>query len=268
MNKTNKVACFYTELTKNHITKKFTEQCFPLIEYWKQSWESNGWEVHVLTEDYIKDEKYYTDLKFDNFSESVLCQYSIDFDCEYTRACYMRWLAYYKFAKQNGFMYWADYDVVNYGFSPDNQIEDKNFRLSSCSCAGKLNVWGARKILETFIDIQKGEYEPKTLAKLINTHSEKSLADKFSDMMVTAKLVKFPVYHPLVSRLPNEIVLKELRPPFIVHYHNGIFTKPNPNTKHVEDVSHLLHNDGKRSSRLQAIKILEKYNNIKGYTHA
>ncbi len=265
MSKTNKVACFYTELTNNHCTKKFTEQCFPLIQYWKQSWESNGWKAHVLTEDYIKDEKYYTDLKFDNFSESILCKYSLDFDCEYTRACYMRWLAYYKFAKENGFIYWADYDVINYGFVPDNDIPDENFRLSGCSSVGKLNTWGGRKTLDTFFEVQTGGYEPKTLAKIINTHPDERLAHKFSDLMITARLVKLPIYHPLLSRVPNETVLKNLKPPFLIHYHNGIFCKPDSTLRSVEDVSHLLHNDGERCSRLQAIKILEEYNNIKGY---
>ena len=263
--KTKKVACFYNKLNSNDKTKAFTQQCFPLIDYWKKSWESNGWEAHVLTEDYVKDEKYYTDLKFYNFSESVLCKYSLDFDCEYTRACYMRWLAYYKFAKEHGIIYWADYDVINYGFVPDNNIPDKNFRLSECSCAGKLNVFGGKKILDTFVEVQKGEYEPKTLAKIINTHPDKTLANKFSDMMITSNLVKFPVHHPLLSRMPNEVILKNLNPPFIVHYHNGIFFKPEYTLSSVEDVSHLLHTNGKRYSRLQTIKILEEYNNIKGY---
>lgn len=262
--KTNKVACFYNKLNSNDTVKAFTQQCFPLIDYWKKSWESNGWETHVLNEDYIKDNYNYKALKFDDFAESILCKYSLDFDCEYTRACYMRWLAYHKFAKEHESIFWADYDVINYGFTPENDVKN-NSRLSHCSCAGKLNTVGSKKIINTFVDIQNGEYEPKTLAKIINKHPDKNLAGKFSDMMVTASLVALKVHHPLISREAREVILHNLNKPFIIHYHNGIFSKADSSFKSIADVSDILHVDGLRLSRLEAIHKLENLYNIEGY---
>ena len=258
--KTNKVACFYTEL-KN--VQKFTKQCRELIDYWKKSWSKNGWEPYVLTEDYVKEEEYYKLLEFDNFNESNLCKHSIDFHCEYTRACYLRWLAYYKFAKEHGDILWCDYDVINYQLTPDNDIK-VNKIISNCCSAGKLNEEGGNRILQEFTDVQKGEYDFKTLARLINKHPDERLKYKFSDMMLNKKLVGFKIHRPLIAWNANEKVVQTQNPPFLIHYHNGIFSK-NPNNKNCFSAYDYLHIDGERCSRLEAIKILEEINNIETY---
>ena len=130
MSNTNKVACFYTELKENSKNKLFTKQCFELIDYWKKSWKSNGWNTVVLDEEYIKDEEYYKLLEFDRFYDSNLCKHTIDFSCEYSRACYMRWLAYYKYAKENGF----DVFATTLGISrwkDLNQINNSGLRAAN-----------------------------------------------------------------------------------------------------------------------------------------
>ena len=112
MSKTNKVACFYTALKNNAGTVAFTEQCYPMIDYWSKSWQKNGWETFVLTEEDIEKDDDYFALKFDRFEKSNLCKYTIDWDCEYSRACYLRWLAYHQFAKKHGDIFWCDYDII------------------------------------------------------------------------------------------------------------------------------------------------------------
>ena len=183
MNKTNKVACFYTQLKDNKGTIEFTNDSFPLIEYWEKSWKANGWETYVLGEDDIIKDEYYSNLKFDNFKESNLCKYTVDWDCEYSRACYLRWLAYYQFAKKHGDIFWADYDVINYGLSPHLRVK-VNTALSGCNSAGKLNKDGGRKILDAFVSVEKEKYQ-------INTLHE---SQKVSDMFIARAFDVFDVH--------------------------------------------------------------------------
>jgi hypothetical protein len=254
MSPVNKVCCFYIELTKTEKTRGFTQQCVELIDYWKKSWQKYGWDTHVLTEDYVKDDKSYFDLKFDAFYDSILCKHTIDFDCEYSRACYLRWLAYRKFAEQNGPIFWCDYDVINYGIDTNNDIQ-VNHRLLGCSSAGKLDIDGGNKIVNEFVKVQNGEYDISKLSKKINTHPDEKLKNKISDLFITASLVRLPIHKPLLMFEPQHIETHNAKLPFLVHYHNGIFAEHNK-------VSNLLHINGVRYSRLKAISILEKHNNI------
>jgi hypothetical protein len=262
MSKTNKVACFYTSLKNNEGTMAFTEQCYPMIDYWKKSWETNGWEAFVLSEEDIeKDEDYFT-LKFDKFEESNLCKYTIDWDCEYSRSCYLRWLAYHQFAKKHGDIFWCDYDIINYGLSPYNRILP-NHALIGCNSAGRMVDPFGQKIINTFIEVENEEYDFKTLAKIINFHDDRV---KISDMFITQNLAKIRLSKPHLGRVANETIVGSQELPFLIHYHNGIYNKPRPKEKQLTDFSPLLFkpNDDKYS-RLECIKILEKQHGLEHY---
>jgi len=260
MSNTNKVACFYAELKENSKNKLFTKQCFELIDYWKKSWKSNGWNTVVLDEEYIKDEEYYKLLEFDRFYDSNLCKHTIDFSCEYSRACYMRWLAYYKYAKENGDIFWCDYDVINYGLTPENNIKTNN-RLTMCNSAGKMNENGGKRVLDVFLDFQKGKYNFNSIGYLYK-HQPKELENKISDMLLNSKYVKLELHKPPIMFVPNAATpIKDRQMPYLIHYHNGIFS---PESKPIS-ISSMLHKNGVRCSRLEAISIIENVNNMCHY---
>ena len=256
MNKTNKVACFYTQLKDNKGTIEFTNDSFPLIEYWEKSWKANGWETYVLGEDDIIKDEYYSNLKFDNFKESNLCKYTVDWDCEYSRACYLRWLAYYQFAKKHGDIFWADYDVINYGLSPHLRVK-VNTALSGCNSVGKLNKDGGRKILDAFVSVEKEKYQINTLHK----------SQKVSDMFIARAFEVFDVHQPLLCRSANERILTRTHP-FLINYHGGIFSKPDTDSPWQIDYSDLLHKkNGTKYSRVESIAILEKQYGLQDYDY-
>jgi hypothetical protein len=261
MTETNKVACFYTEFKNNKETTDFTQQCFPLINYWEKSWQANGWQTFVLGESYIDKNRYYFDLKFDKFDESNLCKYSIDWDCEYSRACYLRWLAYYQFCQEHGDIFWADYDIINYSFTPNNRVIATS-SLIGCNSAGKMNEYGGKKILDTFRDVECGKYNFEKLSAKINKWDN---SKKISDMMVTQEIAKIPLHEPILGRVGN---LRYNSPTDsnkdLVHYDNGVYLKPSSDD--LLDVRQLVYKpNGQKYSRIETVFILEKHFGFKHY---
>ena len=253
---TNKVACFFTQLNQNEDNLFFSNKCFELVEYWKKSWEANGWEAHVLDEEYLdKEDEYYIALKFHNWSESNFCKDTMDFHPEYTRACYLRWFAYYQFAKENGIIFHADIDAINYGVTPQSRNVSVNTMLNYSYSAGKQNSFGLRSLLENFIYVEKNP----EIYKSAFAHG------KTNDIHINSSTLSPSVHHPRICMAPNEELMLQRGGHFvgkgrIVDYHNGIFYKPegDPNTF---DISHLI--EGR--TRLEAIKILEKHFHLTSY---
>ncbi|SFJ67340.1 class I SAM-dependent methyltransferase [Methylobacterium brachiatum] len=79
-----------------------------LIAMHVKSFEQNGWEVVALDERDAKQHPLYS--FFDDENSAFAASRN---GWEYTRACYMRWLAYATAGHP-----FADFDVVNYGFTP------------------------------------------------------------------------------------------------------------------------------------------------------
>ena len=84
-----------------------------LIDLHKRSFEQNGWEVVALDERDARQHPLYATF---NDSNSIFATSRNGW--QYTRACYMRWLAY-----ASAGHFFADFDIVNYNFSQQNAHE-------------------------------------------------------------------------------------------------------------------------------------------------
>lgn len=84
-----------------------------LIKVWKRSWRKAGWMPTVLTEKDASTHPRY--VFFKEHFDSKPTEYGI----AYTSACFMRWLAAAHYGQLRGFdVMLTDYDVINYGFEP------------------------------------------------------------------------------------------------------------------------------------------------------
>lgn len=99
----NKISFYFEKIQDLANSDKLDE----LIDIHTKSFEHYGWEVVRLDESVARSHPLYEQF---NDPESILG--SSRNGWEYTRSCYMRWLAYAMAGH-----YFADFDVVNYGFT-------------------------------------------------------------------------------------------------------------------------------------------------------
>ena len=97
---------------------KFSLESEELIDIWKKSWQKHGWNTILLNESYAKKNLLFNKLGLDNpdanFYRTINKQ-----NWKYHRSCYCRLLAYCQYVRENGATLYADYDVMNYGFTPN-----------------------------------------------------------------------------------------------------------------------------------------------------
>lgn len=143
----NKVFCYYQSLSKKDQKTKgrpgfswFSKDSSQLLDIWAESWESQGWDPVFLD---LKDaQRHYAwdDLLIDDESP-ILNACSSLHPKMYMKAAFSRWFAYANAANENknGFIVWADYDVINWGLRPEdlnihdgynNQVEKQNISTS------------------------------------------------------------------------------------------------------------------------------------------
>jgi len=97
-NKNNIVYTYYEEINMNRGW---------MLDYWKKSWQKNGWETVILNENNAKKHpKYKQVLNKINTMPTVNTR-------EYENACYLRWVA---MACIGGLM--TDIDVININYKP------------------------------------------------------------------------------------------------------------------------------------------------------
>ena len=141
-----KFAYYYEPLENIHHP---TDDVPALIKLHEESFNHYGWEVFKVDERTARQHpKYET---FDNPDTPLGWSKN---QWSYTRACYMRWLAY-----SVADSFFADYDVINYGFSPadaDNIItlckRDHPIFLSTAGAVGLLNSGSCQKVIQTYLD--------------------------------------------------------------------------------------------------------------------
>ena len=82
----------------------------PLLDVWRKSWERHGFECVVLGEEHASRHPWFADLDgWDWLKLSVN-------PWPYTRACYVRWMAYTQAGE--GEVRFCDYDVLNHSLTP------------------------------------------------------------------------------------------------------------------------------------------------------
>lgn len=105
-----------------------------LLNIWKASWETSGFEANILTAEDAKQSPLYEEFLFKlqlihtHITGRKMSDYGI--------ACYLRWLAY-SIQETNEPFFAADYDVISKGFKPSDVNLDKDklsFLDRYCPC--------------------------------------------------------------------------------------------------------------------------------------
>lgn len=92
-----------------------------LVELWKRSWEQQGWEATVLGRSDAERSPYFAEL-----SRAADRLPTVN-PKEYERACYIRHGAFHEVAEVVVWSVFTDYDIINYGFTP-NDLQAQRLR--------------------------------------------------------------------------------------------------------------------------------------------
>ena len=142
-----KVFCYFTEI--NDCLPDFSRQSKELISLWRESWSDHGWNPVVLDKSDAAKHPLYTNQLWN--PDSNLVRNSLPAGVpSYIKACYERWFAYATAAQAEDFIHWADYDVINYGYTAFDLISDP-CRFDNCFCSGVLNTKKANQILDLIV---------------------------------------------------------------------------------------------------------------------
>ncbi len=86
-----------------------------LIDVWRRSWTKAGWETVVMMPSDVM-----THSRYPFFKEQFEAK-PTEYGVEYTSACFLRWLAASHYGTLRGIdVMLVDYDVINYGFEPQD----------------------------------------------------------------------------------------------------------------------------------------------------
>jgi hypothetical protein len=120
-----------------------------LLEIWKKSWESNGFEVNVLNRSDAEKHSFYNE--YVKRLESIHLNLTDKPITKYGLSCWLRWLAYATQPEER--FYVCDYDVINYHFNP---IEPSDFLYlldGDCPCIASGSASQFYDLCQKFLDI-------------------------------------------------------------------------------------------------------------------
>lgn len=208
------ITCFYEPLIHDNRPTKFSEDCLDLVKLWEKSWSKNGWTPIVLSLQDAKKHPRYDEINLKNYS-SNLYKYSIN-ESKYLELCYSRWFAY---GIYNGA--WCDYDVMNYGFRPEDittLIKTEPVFFDAIGACGFSTIKGHNKIIEGFIEA----YQTDTIINNILLLEEKYQQPRdISDMHINRRqgtAISF-----LNNLCEDNFSKNKWRTAKLVHYHNGLW---------------------------------------------
>jgi hypothetical protein len=209
------ITCFYEPLIIDGEVTDFSKDSLELIKLWEKSWSKNGWNPIVLSlEDAKKHPRYYEiDLK--NYS-SNLYKYSLN-GASYLELCYSRWFAYGLYGGV-----WSDYDVINYGFSPEDSeqlVQHEPVFIDHIGSCGFATLNGHEKIIEGFIDAYKNDNIVNNILSLQKKYNQ---TQDISDMHINRK-INTPIKFPNIPLCNEKFSDDEWRKSKLVHYHNGLW---------------------------------------------
>jgi len=113
----NYVFSFYAPIEGN----AFSSDSRLLLDQWKDSWSRHGWNPVVLGVEEAGKHPRFADAELNNWNTNLY--HNAVNGPEYLELCYSRWFAYAAMAIKYGRAVWADYDVLNYGFTPEEFLE-------------------------------------------------------------------------------------------------------------------------------------------------
>ena len=209
------IVCFYEPLIVNGEITDFSRDSLELIRLWEKSWSDNGWNPIVLSlEDSEKHPRYY-EINLKNYS-SNLYKYSLN-EPNYLELCYSRWFAYGCYSGA-----WSDYDVINYGFSPEDTkhlVEDEPIFIDDIGSCGFATINGHEKIIEGFIDAYKHD---TIISDILSLQEKNSQTKDISDMHINRR-TNTPVSFSNISLCSDNFSSDIWRTSKLVHYHNGLW---------------------------------------------
>lgn len=209
------IICFYEPLVVDGEVIDFSKDSLELIKLWEKSWSKNGWNPIVLSlEDAKKHPRYYEiDLK--NYS-SNLYKHSLN-GASYLELCYSRWFAYGCYSGV-----WSDYDVINYGFSPEDSehlIQHEPVFIDYIGSCGFATLDGHEKIIEGFIRAYENDEIVNSILSLQEKHNR--IRD-ISDMDINRRR-DTPIKFPNIPLCNHNFSNEGWRESKLVHYHNGLW---------------------------------------------
>ena len=210
-----KIICFYEPLILNSEVTDFSKDSLELIKLWEKSWSNNGWDPVVVSLEDSKKHHRYHEIDIKDYA-SNLYKYSIN-NPNYLELCYSRWFAY---ACQDGF--WSDYDVMNYGFTPEDAQQLTQYdpvfidNIGSCGFATRS---GHELIIEGFIDAFKKDTIVNDILSLQEKHKQ---SKDISDMHINRR-AKSPINFPSHKLCCDNFSNDDWRNCNLVHYHNGLW---------------------------------------------
>jgi hypothetical protein len=171
-NTMNTVICYYQEFET-----KFSKDSKDFLELWKKSWESKGWNSVILGENDAKQNPLYIQIDIDNPDANFYKTNNSNW--KYHRSCYLRLLAYCQYVRNNGATLYADYDVINYSFTPDilNYMHEDSVLKGERCCV----YLGERGINDIEQAINRFDKDP---GEISNSRSDKNSS---SDMHVISR---------------------------------------------------------------------------------
>lgn len=194
---------------------KFSSECEKIIDIWKKSWQKHGWNTILLDESYAKNNPLFKKVNLDdpdaNFYKTIHPNM-----WKYHRSCYCRLLAYCQYVRVNGSTLYADYDVMNYGFSPEilkSTPDDSHFGESRCTVY--------------LGDVGKDQIEKSILNFSSNSFKEEDKPGSCNDMNIVSK---YTSCFKLKRDANNQRYVSSILPDFsnitpLVHYDGGCYKR-------------------------------------------
>lgn len=214
----------------------FSSESRELISLWEDSWKKRGWNTILIDEDMAKKNSLFSKLDLDNPSANFYKTINPSV-WEYHRSCYCRLVAYCQYVRENGLTLYADYDVINYSFSP---TELSQISENSVLCPMRSTVYLGREGVD---DIER------VLLQFNNqTFSEQDKRGSCNDMRVLSKYTK--VFSTERDSRNNPYV-SAISPDFsnntpLIHYDGGCYRR----------------GIDRKFSRLEIIKNYHKFNSL------
>ncbi len=223
-----KISCYFERIK----SMSSADDLDDLITLHIKSFEQHGWEVVMLDESAAKRHPL-----FSTFDDPNSIFASSRNPWEYTRACYMRWLAY-----ASAGHFFADLDVINYGLTPQDAQSLRKMAggptfLSIAGAAGLFQKSEYRHILNAFLDYKRKPF------------ISGGLEDDVNDMNILAQ--SRPDLYSLVplndTRIAREYTLPGWETAQLVHYAYH-FARP-PRSSLVRSVRPLMSTIGTEPSK-------------------
>ena len=173
------VICYYEQFED-----KFSKDSEQFLEVWQRSWKNNGWNPVVLSEKDARQNPLYSQIDIDNPDANF---YKTDNSkWMYHRSCYLRLLAYCQYVRMNGATLYADYDVINYSFTPDilNFMSEDSV-LKGERCAVYLGKRGALDMEQAIARFDKDPGEISHSWKDKNASSDMHVVSRFTTSFKT-----------------------------------------------------------------------------------